>query len=430
MGGFYKKSTWLLTFLIAALLFSGCTSPTPLGVLPTNTETITPLPTKQPAQSHPPTVTTIPPTPTYFTYKRDCLSIVPILEMTDMIGGLILSEAIPNEQRENVVLMNLSNNTIMRMFGENDKVNGIRVSPNNTWITYALITSDQTAETYKLAFRNMVTSDIVEIPWDDSWSLSGIIGWNNQQDILIEMNAQDTNSVVRLNLFTREASSIPIIFPNQVVKGQHRNLFLAKYNPSFDYVIYPSSLAGEDGYLLINTITSEKISFIPSPTLVTFSSPTWNYSGNKFLVSQKTLSENYTFELVYGTVTGEITQITNLSNVIDAFYISDIIWSPNDNYVALVINEVTDINNQLQRLLILDMVNKEILDFCININYLNWQGEFLDNNSPVWSPDGKMLVAEEQFDFGENKLIFINLSKMKVAIMEDKKILGWVNLVK
>lgn len=421
----------LIRYFLLFLFVSGCSGVR--GLKPEIYLINTNTPTRTIAfQTTPLVSNTITPTlsPVSFTYKKTCLPSIPISEMADMTGGLIISEVELNAQKEKVMLIDVSNNTITNMFGKNDKVNGISVSPDNTWITYALISSAQATDSYKLVFRNMVTSDVIEIPWNHSWSLSGIMGWNNQQDILIQTNTQDTKSAVKFNFFTKEALSIPIIFPNQIIKWQHRNLFLAKYNPSFDYVVYPSSLGGEDGYLLINTITSEKISFIPSPTLMTFSSPTWNHSGNGFLVSQKTFNENYAFELIYGTISGEVIQITSLSDIMDAFYIRDMIWSPNDDYVALVINDVTDINNQSEKLFILDMVNREILDFCVNVDYSNWDGEFSDNNSPVWSPDGRILAAEEQIHLGENKVFFINISKMKVAVMENKKILGWVNIAK
>lgn len=426
---------WLVSnfvlLVLLGILVSGCGVSVDPRTYSKNTETPPDIPTLIRK-----TATAIHPTPsptaahTYFDYKKVCLPITSPSESGDKSSGLILGEVSSEAPRQKVSLLDLSNQTEIRLFSETEKITGLRVSPDNFWIAY-LAPNDQILGS-KLIFRNLAADKIIEMTWEEDWSIAGMQRWINNQTILVEKNSLEYPApIVAINPFTNEILSKPVTFPNQVTKSPNSDLSLAEYSPIFDYVIYPASKDGQVGYMLKKTETLETISFTPSQTLATFSPPTWNHAGTEFIMSVKPFNDDYTFELGFGNITGRVEQITSLSDFFNSYYISDIVWSPDDMYVAFIVDDISDMNNQVERLMILDIASRKILDVCVNVNYKNWSEEFSDVDSPVWSPSSKELIVEKQFDYGKNDVFLINLSKMQVTLFEkNKRILGWIKLTK
>jgi len=369
----------------------------------------------------------------YFEYKRNCLPISPDVEIDDISTGLILNEVSSTDTKGNVVLLNISNGTRTQIFSENEKINGLRISPDRNWVAYNVIKTDDPNDSGKLILRNFATNEIKELPWDDDWDLGGIQKWINDKQILISLRSSEyPPSRIALNPFLGQKIDLPSLLPNQEIESASGEYFpLPEYNSTFDYVIYPASDNGQTGYLLKTATTLETVSFIPTQTLMTFSSPAWSNSGNAYTLSIKPFDDqsSNTFELANGSTSQQATLITSLGDHIESYYIENIVWSLDDRYIAFVVNDLTDINNQVSKLMILDMTNREVLDFCVNVNYANWRGEFADVNSPIWSPNSKELIVENQYEYGKNDVILINLSTMMASIIEkNKRVLGWVSL--
>jgi hypothetical protein len=84
-------------------------------------------------------------------------------------------------------------------------------------------------------------------------------------------------------------------------------------------------------------------------------------------------------------------------------------WSPNDRYIAFVVSDTSGI-----KLMILDMVNKEILDVCMDA------GQDL-----VWSPDGNQLAIFKDFPTSM-QISLIDLPSLQGGIL-SAKVPGYLN---
>jgi hypothetical protein len=423
---------WIFILLTACEVGPDSNAPTKEQITPTAATAATASTATEGIKTiTPASPSTIVSAPDRFEYKKICLSTSSAPVIYDTSGGLILNEVSSANTKGNVVLLDLSNHTTNQIFSEDEKINRIRVSPNKSLMAYQLIKNEGQNTNIQLVIRDFATDQIIKLPWDKDWSISGLRKWVNNQVLLIDKFSKEYPApVTALNVFTNDKKTLPFNFPNQEIGSVDGDFSLPEYNPTLDYLIYPASDKGQFGYLLEEVASQETIAFIPTQTLMTFSSPAWSNSGNTYILSIIPFDDQSNkFELVYGDTSGKVTQITNLGDYIESYYIHNIIWSPDDRYVAFVVRNTTDINNQVDTLMILDMTNRELLDLCVDMNYANWRGDFADVDFPTWSPDSRELIVENQFAYGKNNVILIDLLTMTASIIEkDKKVLWWVTL--
>jgi hypothetical protein len=363
----------------------------------------------------------------YFQYRKSCLKFSLDLAFEDKSGGIIFNEVTDTGTSSNVYILDTSNRYVTQVFSDEQKINRIRISPNKSLMAYQIVGSER----IDLVIEDFVNGQKTVMEWDEEWYVSGILKWANNQSILINNKSQENSkSITALNILTNEKTVLPSIFPNLVYVSFHGYSFSPEYDTTLSYVIYPVDSDEKTGYALRKTGSLETISFIPSATLTTFAAPVWSNNSDSYIISVfSSNTQKYNFELIYGMPSRQFFQITNLGDYIESYYIHHIVWSPDDRYVVFLVRDITDINYEIDRLMILDMNNRELLDLCLNVNYENWWGEYTDIVYPIWSPSSQELIVENQFDYGKNNVILINLSTMTASIIDnDKKILGWITL--
>jgi len=197
---------------------------------------------------------------------------------------------------------------------------------------------------------------------------------------------------------------------------------LAAYDPSTNKVVYLWSRDKILGLALYDSTQTRQIAFFPSLSFVMVAPPQWNSDGTKFAVSFEPLTDEkdlkYSFELLISDANGNAHQVTQLGQQIVSFYINSLAWSPNNRYIAFVIQDL----DYGQKLMFLDMLNKKTIDPCIDLGSGG-------SNFPIWSPNGDQLVIRSQAD--NDQILLVDLTLMSAEILasgEQLDVDGWVAL--
>lgn len=322
-----------------------------------------------------------------------------------------------------IVLMNLSTNSITKLGKDNFDILNLMVSPDRKWVAYLVFNKDDYSEK-KLLVENFAAGSALDIPLSKEWGLFSLRRWLNDKDVLITTleNIDYPPTFIALNPFTKSILTLPSVFPDQVVLPPPTRVSVAEYDPSLNYVIYPAQKNSIDGFSLFDRVTSEQIVFSPAQTLVEIGSPKWSHDGQKYVfLSKKINSGAYNM----GSPDGDVKLLAFLPKEMTSFIVSSLSWSPDDKYVAAVIY---DVNQELERLIIIDLAGKKIVDPCVEVNYRYWP---FASDFPVWSPDGHQIIVEKQSEYGKNEVILIDLSQMQAGILTyDERVLGWISLEK
>jgi hypothetical protein len=199
----------------------------------------------------------------------------------------------------------------------------------------------------------------------------------------------------------------------------------AEYDPSLNYVLYPAKENDINGFVLFDRTVNAQVAFYPSEILVESGSPAWSHDEQKFVFISKMIDSGSFINL--GKSDGSATRIVDFSRLMGHFTIRSLTWSPDDKFVAVILYNV-DQNNKLQ-LMLLDLDGQKIFDPCVEVNYTNWSSGPISLSFPVWSPDSRYLIVENQSDDQKNKVILIDVHQMRAGILaQDQKVWGWVSL--
>jgi dipeptidyl aminopeptidase/acylaminoacyl peptidase len=402
----------LIMLVLVISLFS-CVPWTPI---PANTpaptlELATPTPSVTPTMQITQSMVTSTLPSKFYKYKKIC---VPInTELSSDItssGGIILGDA----SMPSPVVVDMSTKQEMNL-GKNQYE--FSVSPDKKWVAY--FEGDKSPNLVVKNFSMNATSEPVLLGKD--WWNWRVLGWVNDEQIMLshENTGEWPPQLVTINPFTKSKTDLPSSFPDQLIFDSSGTPLLgAAYDLSTNYVVYIKSEGDSSGLALFNRSTGKQIAFFPSllpPAAIT--SPQWNSDGTKFIFNSSSSKENKD-ELYLGRVDGEAEQLTQLSDEIAFYDIGNLVWSPNDRYIAFVAYD-SEIGNEL---MLLDMINKEILDICINAK----PGHFQDI---VWSPDGTQLLITNQLS-DNIQMFLVDLSKMQGGILPIRGtyIFGWISL--
>jgi len=405
----------LSCLILVSLSLAACTaqpekSSTPTRAMPTSTV--------QPAASATapaPTDTLTPtalPAPETFKYKQACITVDKQLPPGfSSHGGLILYDA----SMKHPVLLDLSSKKESILI---ESQHAVSVSPDGKWMAYI-----KDGNELNLALKNFSTKTTLNVSLGTNQD-QGLRNWANNEQIIINVDIdQSPSSTILLNPFTKSSINIPSSFPDQMLEnGSGTRLAPAAIDPSTNYAVYPAMQGDTFGLELFNRSTNQQIAFFPSSLAsVSVAAPQWNQDGTKFIFNSSPLvdkdeSKEGTDELHLGGIDGSVQQLTRLSDQVTDYDLGNLAWSPNDRYVAFVVYDMS-----VNKLMFLDMVNKEILDVCIDAG----QGYFQDF---VWSPDGTQLVINSSDSVQK---ILIDLPSLQAGVLSPKAegyVRGWVLL--
>jgi hypothetical protein len=407
-----RKSIYLVLSLLLIQFLAGCASPTPAKdfVVPTASPT--------PAKNF--VFPTALPTIGLHENTKGCLSIETQIPPEIELKGGILLHGVSDEYSNEIVLMNLSTNAIIKLEKNIFSIDSLGVSPDGKWVAY-LVFNENDYSDKRLFVENFAAGLLIDLPLSKEWGMFSLRGWLNNSDLLIT-TLENTNYppvFLALNPFTEEVLTLDSVFPYQEISPPTR-MSAAEYDPSLNYVLYPAKKNDIGGFVLLDRQRNEEIVFSPAQTLVEVGSPKWSHDGQKYVFLSKKLNVGM---YNIGTLDGEVELISYLPQEMTSFIVTGLSWSPDDKFVAVVIYDVW---KEMEKLILLDVATKKIIDLCVDVDYRHWP---FASDFPVWSPDGRQIIVEKQSKYGKNEVILIDISQMQAGILtSDQRVLGWISL--
>jgi hypothetical protein len=287
-------------------------------------------------------------------------------------------------------------------------------SPDHKWVAFDATKYDQQGNYIGLEL-GLTTGDGRElkiIPWNNSWNLNVDDWLDNDRLILSPEPSTPHGTILLYNPFTNKQQEIKPTFPDTFDYLLYRtntwNSEHVLYDPTLKRVIYLSS-KGVFSIILWNLEIGRELWRFSDPYMSN-QQPVWSPDGTYFIfvAPVKDGSDNFEFHKVSkdGVESRLIDQKFPLSVYVP------FVLSPDGRYLAYVQIQP----NYHQRLLLITLPSKQIIDYCISAGVIY---------TPIWSPDSRQLTmvidgATSPFpeiprfniivDIAANKVILINES--------------------
>jgi len=431
------KIDWSFLFFLIVIILAGCASG--LQVSATSVPNFTPSASQ--LGSYTPTVSSLK-TPIILPgikLETQCLDILPALPAYLTSAGILVLE---DEFSINVFLKNMTTGAIEELSpSTNLHPIDIFTSPNRRWLAY---------EAYRWEDNKYYKDGLVIVKNDGSLykTLDNVtyilLGWLDDENLVLRalvyiptsdaypIPSEDMTVVpplLILNPFTGERQilepDIPDLFPWGGKIPWWYGWSGLVYDPTLRYAAY----LGEEG-LTLRDLENERT--IASALFDVYSRPYWSPDGERFAVTDSLDHRISLYEIFTMDLNGEVLQLSNLSAYHISNYVSGLTWSPDGRYLAFWLSswdeevEYTFYNTMINppaSLAVLDTVSGKMINYCI-------QGDSLEFDTPLWSPDGSQIVILEDQDTDSvdyDRVILIDLELgLAAQIVENMIPVGWL----
>ena len=203
------------------------------------------------------------------------------------------------------------------------------------------------------------------------------------------------------------------------------------YDPSLTLAIYPRIIDEDEGaftYDLWDVSQQQLVTSLDEVINLKVSSeylpkPDWSPDGAHFVVvggvADLNSDEVNEREMFLVSRDGKVEQITHIGSFANIWPTSHS-WSPDGRYVAFFSNPSEGASYDA-RLAVLDTTTMDLTDYCIAIHV----SELL---SPVWSPDGKQLLIQDEF-LNFVRVTWVDLERgLAAEFADDTTVVGWMVL--
>jgi hypothetical protein len=372
-------------------------------------------------------------------------------------GVILLSAEVPGD---NSYLLDIENGAKFHL--ENlgkQEINFLNISPNRQWLAYIVSNRYLKDETIIIATSDgaiMKTYDLPPLPGG-----GGIQQWLDNERLWIgygEGTAPDAYSLM-LNPFTGEQKEFQSTYSNLYnlnppwFWGDY-NQVRTIYNPTLTRVIYPAYKPSSQfmkngstfplGSIVLWDLQSQKMvaNFFVYPGLIR-TQPVWSPDGSQFVIDFESsfLSSSVDGEdghnIYLVDQNGQIEKITSFKPPTPYGDFSDYAWSPDGKTIAFWLRvgatQENDHTYDLYQLAILDVIKKQITNYCIPA----YRSSVYAYYAPIWSPDGKYLAisanlrADIKSPKDEETAVIVNLfDGWAYPIANDVIPMGWMPSIK
>jgi Tol biopolymer transport system component len=308
-------------------------------------------------------------------------------------------------------LLNLKDGTATVIDTSNQSVWDVDVSPDRQTLAYSWF--NNTKGKYELALIDSAGS-LQEIAWS---SEQGFVfqDWLNDHQLII---SQGTNYLVVDPYQDSHISFSSSDFPEFNLYDP--TSFLS-FDPSLSKAIY-------NGGSTINIfdLASKIIKIRLEDDYNRIPVFRWRPSGEQAAVVATLMPEQDLHglpdEIFIVEKDGQVRQLTHLYDTFRlALTIHSLSWSPDGNKIAFWLDD-KETNTTL---MVADYESGSAVNYCItNI----WGAAFpIPISAPIWSPDGKYLLVENQYAKGKNRVLVVDLSSnIAFPIAENMSPVGWM----
>ena len=315
----------------------------------------------------------------------------------------------------------------------------VAISPSHKNMYYEKLTKSGGKSTLMSVVASM-DGVITTFPYKQEWMFAW---WLNNDRLISETQYQEPhNSVTIIDPVSGEELEMTLNLPDPYFAYTPQDSYLlpVDMDPTMTRVIYFDD-GGIGRLILWNISTQEMLAWLPYPVPDTPGLPpgggpdsSWSLDGSQFVTTSPvrysdTASTIPSAEELFSiSRDGQVKQLTHFSAVYGFVRIYRYQQSPDGRYIAFWLQVDEDkeksSNDVSQRLVVLDTVTEDVIDYCISIS-----GQNIIRSSPVWSPNSHQLVANYESDNGEWPTILLDIVHNFVKPITDNIALyplGWM----
>lgn len=419
------KKIKLIIYFLVFVCFQACAGVTPssLNASPTNitSNVLTEIPSTQvtaPAFS----------TPEQSLFNKNCLYIDQERLLEEVSNSKIIFE---NREVSNgrylsgVILLNLA--TLEKNIIDNSSEHflDIRESPDKTQIAYHLVKDRFFPD--KLIIANVDFQPIKIIDWKNEWN--SIIGWSDESHIIMTKNEVDTPyskppSLIVLDINTLSEKEITPDLPNLYdfhPLPSWNGYAPVIYNSDFTKVIYmkwADEAKSTYGYAFWDVTNNKELAF---QEIVYTPIPQWSPDESYFVTSGLINISPKDLFAVYEN--GQTKRLTNFDNYFQSAEVYNFSWSPNGDYLAILLIEESD--NKKASLILLNISTGVITDYCISVTI--YGDTYTNTFVPLWSPDSNQLIIQDWYEVDHRQILIIDILNNSATILaEDVEPRAWL----
>jgi hypothetical protein len=363
---------------------------TPTRPFPTVAATDTPSPT--------PTSTPLPTTDPKTGIRTECLVPVQVIPKNNQPeGNLIFREGLEYYYLFNPVTG--EHKQLGNAPNEDGTIwSNIEVSPNHTYMFYRTCSS-KSGDSSCYGVIATANSIVKRFLFKNEWSHAY---WLDNENLIIDHLGAPMNSIIILNPFKGLEREVILNVSNPLYNSRWGNepSMVDTIDPTLTRAIYFDK-QGSGRIILWDILAEKMLAWLPYPgvndPVVIDYEHGWSPDGSQFItvspvvISGTQMKIQKAEELFSIDRDGRITQLTHLSNTYGFVRVISPRWSPDGRYIAfwLVTIEKADSkpDDAYPRLVIFDMVAKEVIDLCISNGLPGYSVDL-----PVWSPNSKQIV--------------------------------------
>ncbi len=206
---------------------------------------------------------------------------------------------------------------------------------------------------------------------------------------------------------------------------------LTIFDPTASLVVYPQSEGSNLIAVLWDLSTKEKIT-----SIVGGNWPRWSPDGKRLLIvaDQNGQLHRRFNEIFIITLEGKITRLTFLKDHFENDQIDLPVWSPDGRYVAFWLSTILPVKTSKLAILdtetsMVDLYCKEIDPFPfrfgedVTLGYSYYQ---INAAPPIWSPDSKYLLVEDNQQFISNTYLIDLQNHTLTRIAAGARPIGWL----
>jgi len=269
--------------------------------------------------------------------------------------------------------------------------------------------------------------------------------WLDGERLIESQNLITPDKIIRIyNPLTGEDQRITLNIPNPyyVTTPEGRNILIISINPELSRAVFFDTNDG--GRIRFWNLTTNKgltsLPFLVStdpanpnfvPALPFFNG--WTPDGRRFLTTSPLKISNESDaptieELFIINYEGQITQLTHFSDSYNFVRITNPTWSPDGGFIAFWLEIDNNVNQKIntlsQQLVLLNMTTGEIRNLCLSFGKDSYSSAAPE---PIWSPDGKYLIAETRTDDGISIVNLINIEENNYLVLKKGFFsIGWL----
>lgn len=309
-----------------------------------------------------------------------------------------------------------------------------KLSPNQKWMAYIEYTyKGEKLSSRKLAVQNVDGRKVDMSYWIADWQW--ILGWMDDQHLVLGLPQYRNGSIVVLNPFSREWRVNSLTLPNLAEPAPGELPKQAIYNSGANYVVYLEAIQRFRGdkyysWILYDLEKDEPIwkywvrfqeDYWQNIIFTDF--PKWSPDGNRFVIVKNVEYFNSSWPKKDIVIVGLDGKEDPVLLKQDQNAQSSFAWSPDGKLLAILLS--TDFDNN--KVLLANIEQKTLTDLCIDI-HRNWNMKKI----PIWSPDGNFLALAlkrgNEFGYWEkDDTILVDINHQRAFRLQEYAIpVGWM----